>query len=358
MVVPVPVSAGGTAAGLQSVATYADSSGDIRGNALPQAPATASPPPAQVSGPTINTVKESSPPVVRYPFPLYGRVGNQAALTRPTRVPLPSPASGSQTVPLPSRGATGQGGGGATLLPYTVRPGDTVYSIARAYGISAITVISANAIADPNLIRVGERLVIPSQDGLFHRVVPGETLVGIAELYGVQMGAVAEANHIADPNRIYPGQLLFILGIPPVARGAGLPGTPADGGGSARTGEYAWPVYGRITSYFGQRHGELHTGLDIAAASGTPIRAARAGTVIQAGWLPGHGYTVILRHDDQSETLYAHASRLLVRTRQKVEQGTVVARVGMTGNATGPHLHFELLLNGHATDPLNYLPPR
>jgi len=243
-------------------------------------------------------------------------------------------------------------------LPYTVRPGDTVYSIARAYGVSAITVISANAIADPNLIRVGERLVIPSQDGLFHRVVPGETLAGIAELYGVPTAAVAEANHVTDPNRIYPGQLLFIPGIPPVARGAGLPGTLAEGGGSDSPGEYAWPISGRITSYFGQRHGELHTGLDIAAASGTPIRAARAGTVIQAGWLPGYGYTVIIRHDDQSETLYAHASRLLVKRGQNVEQGTVVARVGMTGNATGPHLHFELLVNGHAKDPLDYLPPR
>jgi murein DD-endopeptidase MepM/ murein hydrolase activator NlpD len=99
----------------------------------------------------------------------------------------------------------------------------------------------------------------------------------------------------------------------------------------------------------------MHEGIDIAAGLGTPIRAAAAGTVIHAGWLGGYGNLVVLDHGDGLATAYAHASAILVGVGQSVAQGQTLSLVGSTGNSTGPHLHFEVRVNGSAVDPLLYL---
>ncbi|HCW51563.1 MAG TPA: peptidase M23, partial [Clostridiales bacterium] len=98
--------------------------------------------------------------------------------------------------------------------------------------------------------------------------------------------------------------------------------------------------------------GRFHHGIDIGAPYGSYIRAARAGRVVFAGWKGGYGYTVILDHGDGVTTLYAHTSRLLVRYGQWVETGQVIAKVGSTGYSTGPHLHFEVRVNGVSVNPL------
>lgn len=116
-----------------------------------------------------------------------------------------------------------------------------------------------------------------------------------------------------------------------------------------------WPVDGVVVSGFGMRWGRLHEGIDIAASSGTPIRAAAAGTVIYAGWLGGYGNLVVLDHGNGLATAYAHASAILVALGQQVLQAETVALVGSTGNSSGPHLHFEVRVNGVAVDPLLYL---
>ncbi|WP_298614396.1 M23 family metallopeptidase [uncultured Thermosynechococcus sp.] len=128
-----------------------------------------------------------------------------------------------------------------------------------------------------------------------------------------------------------------------------------------RSGRLAYPVQAPITSPFGWRiHPILgterfHTGVDFGADFGTPIYAAAAGRVIFADWSGGYGQTVILDHGGGMTTLYAHAQRLLVREGQFVQQGQPIAEVGSTGLSTGPHLHFEVRLNGEPTDPLAYL---
>jgi murein DD-endopeptidase MepM/ murein hydrolase activator NlpD len=99
----------------------------------------------------------------------------------------------------------------------------------------------------------------------------------------------------------------------------------------------------------------MHEGIDIAASSGTPIRAAAAGTVIHAGWLGGYGNLVVVDHGNGLATAYAHASAILVGVGQQVAQGDTVSLVGSTGHSTGPHLHFEVRVNGVAVDPLGYL---
>ncbi len=116
-----------------------------------------------------------------------------------------------------------------------------------------------------------------------------------------------------------------------------------------------WPVDGVVVSGYGMRWGRLHEGIDIAAASGTPIRAAAAGTVIHSGWLGGYGLLVVVDHGNGLATAYAHNSANLVSVGQRVTQGETVSLVGSTGNSSGPHLHFEVRVNGAAVDPLLYL---
>ncbi|MDK2902228.1 MAG: hypothetical protein PWQ93_147 [Clostridiales bacterium] len=138
--------------------------------------------------------------------------------------------------------------------------------------------------------------------------------------------------------------------------------TPSRGGSIVATGRFTWPVpgYSRISSPFGYRvHpvlgvGKLHTGTDIAAPSGVNVVAADGGVVIQSGWLGAYGKAVIIDHGNGISTLYGHNSSLLVSVGQEVSQGQVIARVGATGLATGPHCHFEVRINGVPTDPMQY----
>ncbi len=126
-------------------------------------------------------------------------------------------------------------------------------------------------------------------------------------------------------------------------------------------GRLAWPVNGRITSRFGTRiHPKfktksMHTGIDIAASTGTPVKAAAGGEVLFAGWLRGYGQIIVLDHGGNLTSVYAHLSRMQVSEGQRVSAGYIIGNVGSTGVATGPHLHFEVRANGDARDPMRYL---
>ena len=116
-----------------------------------------------------------------------------------------------------------------------------------------------------------------------------------------------------------------------------------------------WPVSGPITSPFGPRWGSFHPGIDIGVPSGTPIEAAAAGTVIYCGWESGYGNLVVIDHGGDLATAYGHQSQIAVSCGQHVEQGQVIGYVGCTGYCFGPHLHFEVRINGSPVDPLGYL---
>jgi murein DD-endopeptidase MepM/ murein hydrolase activator NlpD len=117
-----------------------------------------------------------------------------------------------------------------------------------------------------------------------------------------------------------------------------------------------WPVQGVITSPFGMRWGRMHEGLDIGAPTGTPIWAAAGGTVIYAGWEGGYGNLTVIDHGNGLATAYGHQLRIAVSSGQTVAQGQVIGYVDSTGHSTGPHLHFEVRVNGAPVDPLGYLP--
>jgi len=127
------------------------------------------------------------------------------------------------------------------------------------------------------------------------------------------------------------------------------------GSGQPSAAGFIWPCDGVVTSGFGMRWGRMHEGIDIGCAYGAPNRAAAAGTVIYAGWMSGYGNLVVVDHGNGLSTAYAHASSLAVSVGQSVAQGQTVSYVGSTGHSTGPHLHFEVRVNGVAVDPLAYL---
>jgi murein DD-endopeptidase MepM/ murein hydrolase activator NlpD len=200
--------------------------------------------------------------------------------------------------------------------------------------------------------------------GVVHVVRKGETLYRIARAYGLSPQDLAEVNGIRDPRALEVGDELFVPGaaraveVPPPSPGA----APEPAGALAprvertdRPGRLAWPVKGVLYSRFGPRQGQHHDGIDISAPEGTIVGAAAAGRVVYAGQQSGYGSLVILRHTGGILTVYAHASELLVRDGDDVQEGAPIARVGQSGRTTGPHLHFEVREGSRPTDPLRWL---
>ena len=125
--------------------------------------------------------------------------------------------------------------------------------------------------------------------------------------------------------------------------------------GAASAAGYVWPVHGVLTSNYGWRWGRMHEGIDIAVSNGTPVVAAAAGTVIVAGWMGGYGNLVVVDHGGGVSTAYGHNTSVAVGVGQQVAQGQLIAYSGNTGHSTGPHVHFEVRINGAAVDPLGYI---
>ncbi len=189
-------------------------------------------------------------------------------------------------------------------------------------------------------------------------VQPGETMWRVAHRFGMTPEALAKANGILDPTKVRAGTVLHI----PVAHvGATRASVAPVHTSQAHVGRgrypLRWPLDGTITSRFGNRGGRSHDGIDIGAALGTAVHAAAGGRVLYSARRGGYGNLVILRHDDGLVTVYAHNTVNLVRTGQAVGAGQVIAKVGSTGRATGPHLHFEVRRGTAPENPLRFLPP-
>jgi murein DD-endopeptidase MepM/ murein hydrolase activator NlpD len=203
--------------------------------------------------------------------------------------------------------------------------------------------------------------------GVTHIVQPGETVYRISRYYEVPIEQVIRANHVSDVTDVAVGTRLW---IPEARREAAtasialVPGAiphPGPGGRVEALREsnliFAWPVRGQLSSPFGWRHGRGHEGIDVRAPRGTPVYAAEAGRVIHSGGgLGDYGKVVIIKHMGRYSTVYAHHDSLKVSKGQFVEKGDVIGTVGTSGNASGPHLHFEVRRDRVPGDPLAYLP--
>jgi murein DD-endopeptidase MepM/ murein hydrolase activator NlpD len=193
-----------------------------------------------------------------------------------------------------------------------------------------------------------------------HVVARGETAWLIAQRYGTTVDALARTNRLRDPGQIAVGQRLRVpaRGSMPRRAYSAVPFSPRPSRPDAAGGAtFRWPVEGPISSGFGRRWLRHHDGIDIAASSGTPVRAAARGRVVHSGQgVTGYGNLVIINHEGATATVYAHNRRNLVRVGEWVEQGEVIAEVGQTGHASGPHLHFEVRRDGQPQNPLQFLP--
>jgi len=199
---------------------------------------------------------------------------------------------------------------------------------------------------------------------VYHHVRRGENLYRISKAYGVPVKRLAAVNHLADPTRLEVGQRLLIPDaqrelpvtlITPQAADAGRPLPPSDVHGSL---VFIWPVTGgTVTSAFGQRGRSFHDGIDISAPAGAPVYAAHDGEVIYSDTLRGYGNVIIVRHDQNFATVYAHNRRNRVHEGQQVRRGEVIGEVGDSGRTTGANLHFEVRHDNIAQNPLYFLPP-
>lgn len=231
--------------------------------------------------------------------------------------------------------------GAPSIERHVVSRGECLWTIARKHHVSMETIIAQNDLASPRYLRPGQILEIVDTDGLFITVKKGDTVSGILDRYNVELTDLVNSNPGVDVDRLSIRQKLF------------LPGTKALG----ELWRFAWPAHGRISSRYGYRYHPIfhrrmmHTGLDIAARYGSPIRAALAGRVVFAGRKGGYGKTVVLDHANGYETLYGHCSKILVKRGQTVKKGQQIATVGNTGISTGPHLHFEVEQHGKRMNP-------
>ena len=268
--------------------------------------------------------------------------------------------------------------GRGLLKTYKVRAGDTLTGIANRFGVSMMTIWWANNLTARTSIRIGQTLTIPPVDGVVVTVAEGDTLDSVAAAYEVDPQTIYDINGLED-SVLVAGQTLILPGAvgtpvapPPVSKpkpkpaprtdttsGSGIPANirpPANYSG----GKMLWPVVGG-NNFISQYFHAGHYAIDIAADQGTKVVAAAAGVVIFAGWKTnGGGYQVWIAHGSNLFTTYNHMSAITVGIGQTVTRGQQVGRVGSTGNATGPHLHFEVWQGpvwdgGTRVNPLIYL---
>lgn len=236
---------------------------------------------------------------------------------------------------------------------HSVRAGETLFGIARLHGADVDAIKQANALSSDR-IQPGQVLAIPGARPVRkYTVQPGDSLWELASRYDFSLEDLLASNpQVDNPGHLQIGQVLILPATGGAEPAVAATISPVPGLGDA----FAWPVFAPLSSPFGPRGGRNHNGIDLAAQMGDPIKAARDGDVILAGTVSGYGETIILRHQDGTRTLYAHCSRLLVQSGERVRQNEVIALVGSTGRSTGPHLHFEIIVNNKAHDPLLYLP--
>jgi len=231
------------------------------------------------------------------------------------------------------------------VVIYKIKPGDSLWNIAKKTGLSIDSLLSLNKLRNVHIIQPGTEIRIPNKDGVFYKVSPGETIESIAKEFKVPAEDIIDVNDISEDS-LEEGKDIFIpKGRLDLKQRINL------------LGRFLMPVFGRITSGFGWRrnpithHREFHRGLDIANACGTRVQAAESGIVIFTGIYKGYGNLVILKHSNGYSTRYGHLSRINVKYGQRVRQGGTIGYVGSTGLSTGCHLHFEIRLYGRALNP-------
>jgi murein DD-endopeptidase MepM/ murein hydrolase activator NlpD len=233
---------------------------------------------------------------------------------------------------------------------YRVKRGDSVFKIAQDHAISMDAVIASNGMTNAKKLYEGQELKIPNMDGIPYTVKRGDSLLKISGSMGVPLTAILDANDI-ESDDISPGTVLFIPGARMKTEDLKL-----------ALGEFFnYPIRGKLSSPFGWRNDPFtgvrryHAAIDLAAPTGTMVKAAMDGRVTTVGYNATYGKFIILSHSNNFQTLYAHLNATSVSQGGYISQGAKIGEVGSTGYSTGPHLHFAVYKNGRAVNPLDFL---
>ena len=234
-----------------------------------------------------------------------------------------------------------------SILEYTVQSGDLLSFIASDYGVSVNSIIWANSLRDSDSLTLGQILKIPPVSGVIHQVKKGDTVASIAKKYGAEEAKITEFNGLPQSGELQIGDDLIVPdGIIKSAY------TATRGTAARSAGAKPFAYLPNLGDFFmiptnGYNWGRIHgrNGVDMANSCGTPIYAAAEGSVATAdgvGYNGGFGKFIKLVHVNGTETLYAHATKLLVKAGDYVPRGQMIALMGSTGRSTGCHLHFEV----------------
>ncbi|HOV80285.1 MAG TPA: peptidoglycan DD-metalloendopeptidase family protein [Bacillota bacterium] len=259
-------------------------------------------------------------------------------------------------------------------MQYTVRDGDTLWDIARSVKIDMDQIVLTNPGIDQEHLDIGQVLYLSKEAPLItvaatrtvtlteevpyqvevkydEELLPGEKQVIAKGEPGERIVTyrIMKENGLETGREVLEETVIRQAKTEVVAKN---PNTILASRGGIRLD---WPCYGGTVSYFGMRWGRMHEGVDLGAGYGSDIGAAAGGIVVSAGWNGGYGKMVEISHGGGVVTRYAHLSTINVSVGERVERGEVIGLAGATGNASGPHLHFEVLINGSPRDPLNYL---
>lgn len=260
---------------------------------------------------------------------------------------------------------------------HTVRPGESLWSIAESNNLSVKDLMDANPRITSDVLRIGQVLNLVKPEPLVHVVASYRQTVSEYEPYPVRVNyddnlwrgqervlqrgregekevlyRVVERNGIRLVKEVLEEKVLAQPVEKVVSRGTKMMLASRDGGGSGTLG---WPIRGSITSPFGPRGGEFHTGLDLDGVMGEPVVAAEEGLVTFTGSRGTYGKQVVIDHGDGMVTTYSHLSGYRVSEGQRVSRGDIIGLVGSTGRSTGSHLHFEVIVEGNFRNPLDYL---
>ncbi len=267
--------------------------------------------------------------------PGIGRGGGDIVIDEGALVPLEGPAGAGGDIVHPKN---------QTISIYVVRPGDTLSTIAEMFEVTPNTIRWANDIGVKGTIRVGQTLTILPIAGVKYTVKKGDTLASIAKKYGGDAEEISNYNSLETGSLAVGTEIIIPDGEIPVIASP-RPAIPRGGttaaGTATQIGYYLRPLIGGVRTQ--GVHG--YNAVDLAAPLGTSIVAAADGEVIVArdsGWNGGYGQYIVIRHDNGSQTLYAHESSIIVGVGQRVVRGQVIGYVGQSGKATGPHIHFEI----------------